>query len=255
MMKPNWWNVSRVIAGLLVSGGVIAAQPARMDPIQVAARRVPEPSSPDQPIQPKGANPHIAVVMIGDPAPDFSLPDTSGLMHTLSSLRGKYVVLEWTDESCPFIKQLYGDGVMQEYQEELVKQGVVWFSMRSNGKGQVGYCDPKKAEAVAKEQGSRATAVLMDESGKTGRAYGAKVTPHMFMIDPQGALIYQGAIDDNPYGKMKPREETYRYLWRGFIAHKTGKPIQYSHTRAYGCSIHYGFEPMKTVPRQVPQGK
>ena len=230
-----------------MAGAVMAAQPKAGESFQLAARGKAPVVQPGEPILPKGPNPHKAVVAIGDPAPEFSLPDASGFRHTLTALRGKYVVLEWTEDGCPFIKHLYGEGVMQEYQEELTKRGVVWFSMRSTGKGNNGYVEAKEAEAIAKRQGSRASAVLMDESGTVGRMYGAKVTPHMFMIDPEGKLIYQGAIDDNPYGKMKTREEAYRYLLKCYEAHMAGQPFPYAHTRAYGCSIHYGSAEQKTI--------
>jgi peroxiredoxin len=176
---------------------------------------------------------------IGKPAPDFSLPGTDGKTYTLSSYKGKYVVLEWTNFDCPFVHKQYDSGNMQRLQETYTAKGVVWLRICSSAEGKQGhYAADAVAERIAKEK-SKATAYLFDESGKAGRAYGAKTTPHMFVIDPQGTLIYAGAIDDKPSTKQEDVKTATNYVAAALDAAMAGKPVEVKTSTPYGCSVKY----------------
>src|SRR2546428_5074573 len=131
---------------------------------------------------------------VGNAAPDFSLPDSKGQTHSLSQYKGKYVVLEWFNPECPFVKKHYGSGNMQKLQQEYAGKGVVWLTIDSNAPGTEGNITPEQADKIAKAWNARHTALLLDPDGKVGRAYGAKNTPNMVIIDPAGKIVYQGAI-------------------------------------------------------------
>src|SRR4051812_19822745 len=132
---------------------------------------------------------------VGSAAPDFSLPDAKGTTHSLSQYKGKYVVLEWFNPECPFVKKHYGGGNMQKLQEEFSGQGVVWLSIDSSAEGGEGYLSPEQAEKTIASWKMNQTTLLLDPEGKAGQAYGAKNTPHMFVINPEGKVVYSGAID------------------------------------------------------------
>ena len=132
---------------------------------------------------------------VGSAAPDFSLPDANGKTHSLSQYKGKYVVLEWFNPECPFVKKHYGGGNMQKLQEEYTGKGVVWLTIDSNAPGTEGNLTPEQAEKVANAWKTKQTALLLDPEGKAGRAYGAKNTPDMVIINPEGKIVYEGAID------------------------------------------------------------
>src|SRR6476620_6693617 len=132
---------------------------------------------------------------VGAAAPDFSLPDASGKTHSLSEYKGKYVVLEWFNPECPFVKKHYGSGNMQKLQQEYTGKGVVWLSIDSSAPGAEGNVTGEQAEKITTAWKTHQTAFLLDPDGKAGRAYGAKNTPHMFVINPEGKIVYEGAID------------------------------------------------------------
>src|SRR5688500_7086389 len=140
----------------------------------------------------------IAAPKIGAPAPDFSLPDTNGRTHSLGDYKGKYVVLEWINHGCPFVKKHYTSSNMQGLQKEATGKGAVWLAICSSAPGKQGHMSAEEWNKPNAENKTAATAVLLDPEGKAGRAYAAKTTPHMFIIDPEGKLIYAGGIDDKP---------------------------------------------------------
>jgi peroxiredoxin len=184
------------------------------------------------------ANP-AAASEIGKPAPDFSLTDTDGKTHALSSFKGKYVVLEWTNFDCPFVHKHYDSGNMQKLQETYTAKGVVWFRICSSAEGTQGcYSAKDVAERIAKEK-SKATAYLADGSGEVGRLYGAKTTPHMFVVDTEGTLVYAGAIDDKPSTKTDDVKGAVNYVAAALDAGLAGKPVEVKTSIPYGCSVKY----------------
>src|SRR5438132_6378588 len=132
---------------------------------------------------------------VGSAAPDFSVPDTNGKTHALSQYKGKYVVLEWFNPECPSVKKHYGSGNMQKLQQEFTNKGVVWLTIDSNAPGTEGNITPEQAQKIAESWKTHQTALLLDSEGKAGRAYGAKNTPNMVIINPEGKIAYEGAID------------------------------------------------------------
>src|SRR2546429_3503436 len=132
---------------------------------------------------------------VGSAAPDFSVPDVNGKTHSLSQYKGKYVVLEWFNPECPFVKKHYGSGNMQKLQGEYTGKGIVWLTIDSNAPGYEGNLSPEQAQKVMKDWDTKQTALLLDPEGKAGRTYSARSTPHMFVINPEGKIIYEGAID------------------------------------------------------------
>lgn len=171
---------------------------------------------------------------IGKPAPDFTVKGSSGVDVSLSDFRGKTVVLEWMNEGCPFVRKHYGSGHMQELQKAAVEDGVVWLTIVSSAPGKQGHLDAEKALAKKSEIGS--TALLLDEAGSVGRAYEAKVTPQMFVIDGSGTLVYMGAIDDSPRGDPASAKN---YVTAAIDAVKAGTPVDPTVTKPYGCAVKY----------------
>jgi hypothetical protein len=181
----------------------------------------------------------LAAPEIGKPAPAFTLTDTSGQSHSLSDFEGKIVVLEWVNHGCPFVKKHYGAGNMQKLQKEAVDQGVVWLSICSSAPGTQGHMGAEDAAAKSKEAGSNATAYLLDEDGKVGRAYGAKRTPEMFIVNKDGTLAYMGAIDSNPAADPATIEGATNFVSQAVGELLAGKPVSQPQTTAYGCSVKY----------------
>lgn len=171
-------------------------------------------------------------------APEFSLPDTAGKMQSLSDQKGKYVVLEWTNNDCPFVRKQYDSGNMQKLQERYVSRGVVWFSVNSSAPGKQGYYSPAEWKEKIRTNGSKATAVLLDSDGKIGKLYGAQTTPHMFVIDPEGLLIYEGAIDDRP-GIHSDTAKAHNYVTAALEQAMAGQKVSIQKTKSYGCSVKY----------------
>jgi len=180
-----------------------------------------------------------AAVETGAPAPDFTLADTTGTEHSLSDFAGKYVVLEWTNHKCPFVVKHYSEGNMQSLQESMTEDGVVWLQIVSSAEGKQGYLTPEAAEALREEQGVNSTAMLLDASGEVGRAYDARTTPHMYLIDPEGTLIYQGAIDSIRSTRASDVAKAENYVVSAYESAKAGEPIESATTVPYGCSVKY----------------
>ena len=177
--------------------------------------------------------------VVGQPAPDFTLMDTMGQAHTLAAHKGKFVVLEWSNYDCPFVKKHYGSGNMQRLQKTYTEKGVVWLTINSSAPGKQGNYPPEKWNEMIKEKGSAATAVLLDPDGKVGKTFGAKTTPSMFVINPEGVLIYKGAIDDKPSFKPETLEGAKNYVEAALDAAMAGKPVETPSTQSYGCSVKY----------------
>ena len=179
-----------------------------------------------------------ASAAVGLVAPDFTATDAVGKIQKLSDFKGKHVVLEWTNPGCPFVVKHYG-GNMQALQTEFTTKGVVWLSINSTAASASDYLPPAKLMAWKAEKQARPTSVLMDESGKLGQLYGAKTTPHMFIINPQGVLVYAGAIDSVPSARVDDIKTATNYIRQGLNEALGGKAISAPSTRAYGCSVKY----------------
>ena len=180
-----------------------------------------------------------AAPAVGQAAPDFALRDAAGKTVKLSDYRGKYVVLEWTNPGCPYVKKHYNSGNMGATQADAKAKGAVWLSINSTEKDSWDYMEPRKLEAWLKERKAQATATLLDEEGTAGRAYGARTTPHMYIVDPQGKLVYAGGIDSIPSANPDDIAKAVNYVKQGLAEALAGKPISAATTRPYGCSIKY----------------
>jgi peroxiredoxin len=179
-----------------------------------------------------------AQTQVGQPAPQFSAVDTTGKAVSLSEFKGKYVVLEWTNPDCPFVQKHYSSGNMQATQKHAAGKGVVWLSVNTTGGAQQ---DPKLSAELAswvKAQKATPTALLMD-GGKLGQAYGAKTTPHMYLIDPAGKLVYAGAIDSKASASPGDIASATNYVTQAINETAAGKPVSKPVTGAYGCSVKY----------------
>ena len=188
-------------------------------------------------------NPGLAAQMqdpeIGAAAPAFTLPDTYGDDHSLSDYAGKWVVLEWLNYGCPFVQKHYGSGNMQKLQTQYREKDVVWFSIVSSAPGQQGYYEPSEMNAMNEENGNNASAVLLDPEGTVGMAYGAKTTPQMYVIDPDGILLYNGAIDDRPSSRLADIQGAHSYLVQALEEAMSGEAVSLPTTQPYGCSVKY----------------
>ena len=176
---------------------------------------------------------------VGSPAPAFTLTDTKGKQHNLADYKGKYVVLEWVNLGCPFVKKHYESGNMQATQKKAVAKGVVWLSVNSSAKWKQGHMSPSAWNDEIADRKISSTAVLLDESGQVGRAYGAKTTPHMYIVNPQGVLIYKGAIDDQPTTNKDSIPGARNYVLAALDESLAGKPVSTASTQSYGCSVKY----------------
>ena len=179
-----------------------------------------------------------ATATVGQAAPDFTATDALGKTHKLSDFKGKHVVLEWTNPGCPFVVKHYG-GNMQALQAEFTGKGVVWLSVNSTAKESRDYLAPAQLMAWKTDKKASANAVLMDDSGKIGQLYSAKTTPHMYIVSPQGVLLYAGAIDSVPSARVDDIKLATNYIRQGLTEALGGKAISASSTRPYGCSIKY----------------
>ncbi len=180
-----------------------------------------------------------AQAVVDSPAPQFTATDSRGQAHTLDQYHGKYVVLEWHNQGCPYTQKHYLSGNMQALQKEWTAKGVVWFTVISSAPGKQGYVTDAEENAYLAEMHADPTAVLMDPEGKLGRLYDAKTTPEMYVIDPQGKLIYEGAIDDRPTPEVSDIKGADNYLDDALNEAMAGKPVAKSYTRSYGCSVKY----------------
>ena len=176
---------------------------------------------------------------IGEPAPDFTLEAADGETHSLSDFEGKYVVLEWLNFECPFVGKHYGSGNMQALQEKYTDEGVVWLSIVSSAPGKQGYYPPKEMIEQKKRHNGNMTAILMDPDGEIGKTYGATVTPHMYVINSDGELVYRGGIDDKPTTDEADIEGATNYVDRALAAVMNGEEVSPKQAKPYGCTIKY----------------
>jgi peroxiredoxin len=175
----------------------------------------------------------------GQPAPDFTVNDASGKAVKLADQRGKYVVLEWTNPECPFVQKHYVSGNMQALQKEYVGKDVVWLSVNSTNRSHSEFKSGSEMVQWMRAKGAAQTAVLIDETSNTGRAYAARTTPHMFVIDPQGKVVYAGAIDDKRSSNPADAKTANNYVRAALSESLAGKPVTVASTRPYGCSVKY----------------
>jgi peroxiredoxin len=178
-------------------------------------------------------------VRVGAPAPAFTATDSRGQTESLAQYRGKYVVLEWHNQGCPFTRKHYVSGNMQALQKEWTAKGVVWFTVISSARGQQGYVTSSEENAYIEKMHAAPTAVLMDSEGKLGRLYSAKTTPQMVVIDPAGKVIYDGAIDDRPTPDPEDVRGARNYVSEALTEAMAGKPVATPYTRPYGCGVKY----------------
>jgi peroxiredoxin len=179
---------------------------------------------------------------VGDPAPDFSGTDSHGQTHKLSEYKGKFVVLEWTNNGCPYTRKHYDSGNMQSLQKQWTAKGVVWLTVLSSAPGEQGYMTAGQENAYISKVQADPTAALLDPGGAIGHEYDAKTTPHMFVIDPSGKLIYDGAIDDHPTTDVSDIPTSKNYVSAALTEAMAGQPVATTYTRPYGCSVKYSGE-------------
>lgn len=179
----------------------------------------------------------FSAVETGSPAPDFTLTDTNGQEHSLSDFEGKVVVLEWLNHGCPFVVRHYESGNLPGLQQKYTDEGVVWLSIVSSAPGKQGYNSPEKANQISEEKGAVPTAVLLDPTGEVGKAYDARTTPHMYVIDSEGVLVYQGAIDDDPRGQKG--DDATCYVSAAVDSTMAGEEVEVGTTKPYGCGVKY----------------
>ena len=178
-------------------------------------------------------------VRVGEPAPGFTGTDSNGQTHKLSDYRGKFVVLEWTNNGCPYTRKHYASGNMQALQKEWTAKGVVWLTVLSSATGEQGYMTAEQENAYIAKVHADPTAAILDPTGTIGREYSAKTTPHMFIIDPSGKLIYDGAIDDHPTTDPDDVKSSKNYVSAALTEAMAGQPVAVSSTRPYGCNVKY----------------
>jgi peroxiredoxin len=179
-------------------------------------------------------------VKIGEPAPDFTGIDSNGKAHHLSDYRGKIVVLEWHNNGCPYTRKHYETGNMQRLQKEWTAKGVVWFTVISSAPGMQGYVTAGEENDYVKRVNAAPTAALLDPTGQIGHLYAAKTTPHMFVINRKGILVYDGAIDDKPTTDQSDIAGAKNYVEAALKQTEAGQPVAIASTRPYGCSVKYG---------------
>jgi peroxiredoxin len=192
-----------------------------------------------------GMAPASRAAIVGDPAPDFTATDSHGKTHKLADLKGKFVVLEWHNQDCPFVKSQYAQGKMQRLQAKWMKKGVQWFTVISSCPGSEGYVDAAGANKDIQEKKAHVTAAFLDPEGTIGHAYGAKATPHMFVIGRKGTLLYDGAIDnapreDNDVAKNEEGQAFVNYVDQALTESLVeGEKVSVSSTPPYGCHVKY----------------
>ena len=180
-----------------------------------------------------------AAPAIGQAAPDFTLTDTAGKAVRLSDFKGRHVVLEWVNPGCPYVRKHYGSANMQGTQREVTGKGVAWLAVNSTETGSYDYLPPARLAQWMTEQKAAATHTLMDPEGTVGQAFGARTTPHLYIVSPQGRLIYAGGIDSVPSSRAEDIAKAVNYVKQGVSEALAGQPLSHSATRAYGCSIKY----------------
>lgn len=180
-----------------------------------------------------------ATAEIGRPAPDFTLTDLAGKSHRLADFKGKTIVLEWVNPECPFVVKHYKSGNMGNLQRQAASQGVVWLTINSAAKGKQGDYDAAAAGEWMKKNNAAPTAYMRDQSGTVGRLYGAKVTPHMYVVNPEGVLIYNGAIDSIRSSKVEDIAKAENFVMAAVAAAKGGKMPATTTSQPYGCGVKY----------------
>ncbi len=185
------------------------------------------------------AAPAHATATVGQPAPTFNATDSRGRPVSLAALRGKTVVLEWTNAQCPFVVKHYASGNMQRLQARAARDGVVWLMVNSGAPGKQGHVTPAQAEAVMAQAKSAPAHYLLDPTGAIGRAYGATTTPHMFIINPAGTLVYAGGIDDRPTADAADIAGARNFVALALDDLAAGRPVGTPTSRPYGCSVKY----------------
>src|SRR5712691_2834661 len=180
-----------------------------------------------------------AAATVGLPAPTFSLASSNGPTISLADQRGKNVVLEWTNHDCPYVRKHYDAGNMQNLQKEATGQGVVWLTVISSAPGTQGHVSPREADELTATRKAVPTAVLLDPTGVVGKMYGATNTPHMYVIDKAGTLMYAGAIDDKPTSRKSDVPGAQNYVRVALASVAAGQPVKTPITRAYGCTVKY----------------
>ncbi|HKW14779.1 MAG TPA: thioredoxin family protein [Candidatus Krumholzibacteria bacterium] len=216
----------------LVAGAAAFARLATADPPATAAgEKAPVATAP--------VTGTLTSAAIDQKAPDFSLAGIDGKTYKLSDFKGKYVVLEWNNLDCPFVKKHYGSGNMQALQKKYTDKGVVWLTICSSAQGKQGYYEPAALQDMTKERKLSSTAYLRDADGTVGKEYGAKTTPSMFVVNPDGNLIYAGAIDDKPSTDPNDIPGANNYVAACLDASLAGKPVATHSTVSYGCSVKY----------------
>lgn len=178
-------------------------------------------------------------VAAGTTAPDFAVADAAGTTVRLSDYKGKFVVLEWTNPECPFVRAQYGAETMQALQKEAGGKDVVWLSINSTSQSSSEYKTGAQMSQWMKDKGAAPKAILIDATSAAGRAYGAKTTPHMFVIDPAGKIVYAGAIDDKRSARESDRRTANNYVRAALNEATAGKPVSVASTTPYGCSVKY----------------
>jgi hypothetical protein len=180
-----------------------------------------------------------AEAVVGHEAPAFTATDSNGKTRSLGEFKGKAIVLEWWNPGCPFVGKHYASGNMQRLQKKWISSGVVWLTIDSSAPGQQGQVDGERVNAYMKQRGAAPTAVLLDPAGTTGRAYGAKTTPHMFVIDGEGTLVYAGGIDDRPSTDEADVPAAHNYVAAALEDLAAGKPVTTKTSQPYGCAVKY----------------
>ena len=180
-----------------------------------------------------------AVAKVGEAAPGFTSVATAGQSVSLADQRGKIVILEWTNHDCPYVRKHYESGNMQTLQKDITAQGVVWLTLISSSPGTQGYVTPKQADELTSSRKANPTSVLLDPTGVVGKAYGATNTPHMYVIDKSGLLVYAGAIDDRPTSRRSDVPGAHNYVRAALEDLASGRPVKTPVTRAYGCTVKY----------------
>ena len=180
-----------------------------------------------------------AAVVAGAAAPGFTITDTSGRAVTLADYKGKYVVLEWTNPECPFVRKHYSSGNMQALQKDWGSRNVVWLSINSTNAASFEFKTPREMSDWMKAQGAVPSATLLDSTSGTARAYAAKTTPHMFVVDPGGTIVYAGAIDDKRSANPADAKTANNYVRAALTEAMAGKPVTIASTTPYGCSVKY----------------
>jgi AhpC/TSA family len=183
--------------------------------------------------------PAFATAVVGQKAPEFTAKDATGKTVNLADFKGKTVVLEWVNPGCPYVRKHYGSGNMQSTQKDAVDKGVVWLAVNSTDTGHPDYLAPAALQSWMTEQKAAATHTLMDESGSIGQQYAARTTPHMYIISPQGNLVYAGGIDSIASARAEDIKQATNYIKQSLGETLAGKPISMATTKPYGCSVKY----------------